>query len=377
MNAAVVWEQGGRFELVDLELAPLRAGEVRVRLVAVGVCHADLIARDQMYPVHLPAVLGHEGAGIVEAVATDVTSLVIGDHVLLSFNFCGECSHCFAGYPGNCVHTAAYNFGGLRLDGGTSLHAGDQPVASWFFGQSSFAERVNVEARIATRVGRDVSLALAAPLGCSFMAGMGAVWNTLNPQQGEGIAIFGVGGVGASAVAAARATGCDPVIAIDVSERNLTVARKLGATHVVNATAEDPVIAIRAITNGAGIAHAVDASGVALVFGQLIDSLAVRGHGVMVGAPPPGETMPLQLNRALSDGLRLSFVLEGDAEPRTFIPRALDAITSGDIDLSPLITYFRFDEINEAIARLEAGDVAKAVLLFDYTSGGVDDDGRH
>lgn len=367
VRAAVAVRAGADFEFQSLSLEPLRDGEVRVRMVATGICHADVIARDQVYPVPLPAVLGHEGAGVVDAVGEGVEDLRPGDHVVLGFNYCARCRHCLGGFPGDCEHTAAYNFGGFRPDGTSPLRSPVAPVAGWFFGQSSFATYSNVPAHIAVKVDRRLPLDVLAPLGCGVMTGTGAVWNVLKPQPGTSLAVFGAGAVGMSALLAARLTGCFPLIAIDVVPERLALATQLGASHVIDASSGDVVAQVQAITAG-GVDHAVDAAGPSAVFGQLIDSLGTRGHGVLVGAPPPGELLPVDLNASLGRGRRLSFVLEGDAQPQVHIPRLVSLITSGALDFSPMVKYFPFKEINTAIRAASSGTVVKPVVVFDAES---------
>lgn len=364
VEAAVAVRAGAELEFQSLTLAPLRAGEVRVRMVATGICHADVIARDQVYPVPLPAVLGHEGAGVVDAVGEGVPDLRPGDHVVLGFNYCARCRHCLSGFPGNCEDTAAYNFGGFRPDGTSPLQGPEGRVAGWFFGQSSFATFSHVPTHIAVKVDSRLPLEALAPLGCGVMTGTGAVWNVLNPQPGTSLAVFGAGAVGMSALLAARLSGCFPLIAVDVVPERLALATRLGASHVIDASSGDVAAQVISITDG-GVDHAVDAAGPTAVFGQLIDSLGTRGHGVLVGAPPPGDLLAVDLNASLGRGRRLSFVLEGDAQPQVHIPRLVSLIASGALDFSPLVKYFPFKEINAAIEAASSGTVVKPVVVFD------------
>ena len=367
--SAVVERSGGPFVLSDVELAELRPDEVRVRLVATGMCHADLICRDQIFPVPLPAVFGHEGAGIVEEIGSAVQRLKRGDQVVIGFNYCGTCRFCRNGFPGNCETTHAHNFGGVRPDGSSPLSIHDQQISGWFFGQSSFATHANVSERIAVRVETTMPLRYVAPLACGAMTGIGAVWNVLRPSPGSSITILGTGAVGQSAIAGARLAGCETIIAVDVVPSRLALAREMGATHVVNARDTDPVEEVMSITGGQGSELALDAAaGAPTAFRQMLDMLSVRGHGVLVGSPDPGDEVQLDLSRYLNAGKRVSFVLEGDSEPQTFIPRAVKLMESGRLDLSPMMAFLPFDAIEDAAHGSESGKYVKPVLLFDESA---------
>ena len=235
VTAAVVRDQEQPFEIEELELEKPRAGEVLVRVVATGMCHTDLIVRDQWYPVPLPVVLGHEGAGIVERVGEGVTKLEPGDHVVLTFASCGRCANCLRGKPTYCLQFFGLNFGGARLDGSNALGKEGEPVHDRFFGQSSFATYAIATERNAIKVRDDTPLELLGPLGCGIQTGAGGVMNSLAPEAGTSMAIFGAGAVGMSAVMAARIVGCATVVAIDIIPERLELARELGATHTIDA----------------------------------------------------------------------------------------------------------------------------------------------
>ena len=229
VRAAVARKPHSPFALEELELGSPRAGEILVRIVACGMCHADLIARDQDMPVPHPIVAGHEGAGVIEGVGMGVEAFQEGDHVLLSYSACHHCESCLSGHPAYCDEAIPRNFGGARPDGSTSLTSDSGPVHSHFFGQSSFASHVVAPARNAIAVPVDAPLDLYAPLGCGIQTGAGAVINTLKVPMGSGVAVFGTGSVGLSAVMAAHATGVATVVAIDVVPERLALAQELGA----------------------------------------------------------------------------------------------------------------------------------------------------
>lgn len=366
ITAAVAVAADEPLDIRTVDLAELRPDEVRVRLVATGICHADVIARKQFYPVPLPAVLGHEGAGIVEAVGSQVSRLAVGDQVVLGFNFCGSCLTCGSGHVASCEHIASYCFGGTRPDGSSPLSIDGRTISGWFFGQSSFATHANVPERIAVKVPSDVPAALLGPLGCGIMTGTGAVMNVLAPRPGSSFAVFGTGAVGFSGMLAAKIMGCTTIIAVDVAPAKLEAALRLGATHVVNSREVDPVAAIREITDGRGVEFALDAVGVSAVFTQMADSLARRGHGALVGAAPPGDAAALDIGVLLNSAApRISLVTEGDAAPQEFIPRLVRLYRAGLLPLDQLVTTFPFSRIEEAFTALESGEVIKPVLTFD------------
>ena len=206
-TAAVVWEKERPFSMEEVEVDEPRAGEVLVRIVGVGVCHTDLIVRDQWYPVPLPAVLGHEGSGVVESVGPGVEKVRPGDHVVLSFDHCGHCANCLKGRPSYCTTFFERNFGGQRMDGSTALDKDGQALHSHFFGQSSFATYALASQNSVVKVPQDAPLESLGPLGCGVQTGAGAVLNSLKPEPGSSIAVFGTGAVGISAIMAAVAAG--------------------------------------------------------------------------------------------------------------------------------------------------------------------------
>lgn len=364
IQAAVATAPQTDLEIRELELDEPRADEVTVRLVASGVCHTDAIVRDQWYPVPLPAVLGHEGSGIVEAVGADVTDLAVGDKVVLAPASCGVCEHCIAGHPQYCVDFYGLNFGGSRTDGTKMFTADGEQVSSNFFGQSSFASVTNVRARNAVKVADDAPLELLGPLGCGIMTGSGAVLNVLQPGPGESIAVFGTGAVGLAGMLAAVAAGATTIIMVDIVQSRLDFAKELGATHVVNSKEQDAVEAIREITGGRGVQYALDTTGVPPVFAQMTKSLALRGHGVLVGAAKLGTEAPFDIGTLLTSGISISMVVEGDAVPREFIPKLISLHERGLFPFDRLVKRYAFDDINQAFADSESGATIKPVLVY-------------
>lgn len=362
--AAVVRGPGSAPVLEELELDDLRPGEVRVRMVATGVCHTDAIVRDQIYPTPLPAVLGHEGAGVVEAIGVGVSSVAPGDPVVLSMNTCGTCRHCLEGASAYCARLYEKNFGGRRDDDTTSLtDETGTAISSHFFGQSSFAAYANVDERAVVKVPADVPLELLGPLGCGIQTGAGAVMNSLHPRAGSSFVVFGAGAVGLSALLAAVAVGCSTIIAVDVNPERLVLASSLGATHVIDAREADVAARVVAATGG-GADYALETSGRSQVLRYAVDSLAVRGTVGVVGAQPPGTETSFETGLSMTRGWSLKMIIEGDSVPQVFIPRLIELWRQGRFPFDRLVQYFDVSDIAEAFHASERGDVVKPIVRF-------------
>ena len=367
VTAAVARVAREPLEIVQLELDEPRAGEVRVRMVATGVCHTDALVRDQLLPTPLPAVLGHEGAGVVDAVGAGVTTVSPGDHVVLGFDSCSSCANCRSGHPAYCENFPARNFGGRRPDGSTALSEpkvdGGTVVSSHFFGQSSFASFANVSERSVAKVSKSVPLEILWPLGCGLTTGAGAVLTVLRPEAGSSIVIFGTGAVGCSALLAAVVANCSTIIMVDIVPGRLELALELGATHVVDSRTEDAVEAVKRVTGG-GAQFALDTTGNARVFRQMVDSLAVRGHGVLVGAAAAGTDAAVDIGTFLTQSPTISGVIEGDAVPQSFIPLLVELYQAGRFPFDKLVKSYPFERINEAFDDSAKGLTIKPVVVF-------------
>ncbi|MCW2381435.1 MULTISPECIES: NAD(P)-dependent alcohol dehydrogenase [unclassified Sphingobium] len=344
--------------LETLELEAPRAGEMLVRMVAVGICHTDLHEHPGRHAPH-PIVLGHEGAGVVEALGEGVRGFAVGDHVLLSGSSCGVCPSCVAGRPTYCDLAMPMNFGGKRLDGSTALACGDERIHSHFFGQSSFATHSIVPERTAVKVDKDIPLELLAPLGCGVITGAGSVIEALKVGAGDTIAIFGVGGVGLSAVMAAKLVGAKRIVAVDINPGRLELARELGATDAIRSDGEDVAKQIRAVT-GRGVDFTFNTTTVPAVHTMALECLAMNGIAGFVAAPR-GEWAPAMFPM-LAGGKQLRGILGGDANPRTFLPMLIDYWRQGRFPFDRLIETYAFDEIGKAFHDCEAGTVIKPVL---------------
>jgi aryl-alcohol dehydrogenase len=363
--AAVVAEKGAPFSLEEVELDEPRADEVIVRMVATGLCHTDLSVRAQYIPFPLPGVLGHEGAGIVEAVGSDVRRVAPGDHVLATFSSCGHCAHCTSGKPAYCHTFIPDNLiGGTRRDGSRTIRWKGQEINGHFFGQSTLARHALIDERSLVKVDPSASLKTLAPLGCGIQTGLGAVLNTLKPEPGSTVVVFGAGGVGLAAVMGAVLTGATSIVAVDLVASRLELARELGATDVIDASKVDAVDAIRDMTGGLGVPYTLECTGVIDVVSQAVDVLAPLGTCALIGAPPAGSTLPVNVQYML-DGRSIVGVTEGSSDPEVFITAMVRLHETGRLPLEKMIRHYPFEEIERAAADAHSGDTIKPVLVFD------------
>ncbi|WP_207841208.1 NAD(P)-dependent alcohol dehydrogenase [Williamsia soli] len=364
ITAAVARQTGEPLTIENLDLDDLHPNEVRVKLVATGVCHTDAIVRDGVYPTPLPAVLGHEGAGIVEAVGSEVYTVEAGDHVVLSAAYCGKCVQCRAGRMAYCENLFAEDFGGRRHDGTTALSDAGGPISSHFFGQSAFATYANVVENSVIKVDRSAPLATLAPLGCGLQTGAGAVLNDLRPAPGSSIAVFGTGAVGSAAIMAAQIAGCTTIVAIDLHDSRLELASTIGATHTVNGRTGDVVEEIAKITGGKGLDYAIDTTAVPSVLRQAADSLGIGGTVALVGAAAPGTEVTFEIGASLVKGWTFKTIIQGSSVPQQFIPRLVDLWSQGRFPFDKLIENYTLDDINTAFADSENGSTIKPVVVF-------------
>lgn len=363
-RAAVVETGGAPFTLSDVELDELRPNEVLIRMVATGLCHTDLSVASGGLPFPLPGVLGHEGAGIVEQVGSAVTAVQPGDHAILSFTSCGACANCRDGHPAYCATWLPSNLiGGTRSDGSSTLSRNGQTVGGHFFGQSSFSERSIVDERSVIKVDSTVPLELIAPLGCGVQTGVGAVWNVLAPRAGSTVVVLGAGAVGLSAVMAAAMSPATNVVAVDRVAERLDLARELGATHTVDASVRSLAEAIAEITDGVGADGIVETTGNTTVLRQGVDALAARGTLVIVGAPPFGSEVALDVNAMLGGKTVVGLTL-GDSETQTLIPALVSLVRQGRLPIDRIITEYPFADIGQAVQDMAAAKTIKPVLRF-------------
>jgi aryl-alcohol dehydrogenase len=360
-TSARVAQDGGPgqgLEIEDIEIEAPRPDEVIVKLVSAGICKTDEHAFSQVSP---PAVLGHEGAGVVEQVGEAVTKVQPGDSVVMTFATCGVCPRCRRGQVAYCDRFIELNFTGRRPDGSSALSAHGEVVGGHFLGQSSFATHALAHERSLVRVDGTSDLRSLGPFGCGFQTGAGAVINALHPPAGSSIAVFGAGAVGMAAISASSLVGCDPIVAIDISATRLETAWRFGATAVIDATSSEVAAQLASLAPG-GLDYALDTTGVAGVLRQAVDALNTRGTCGMIGAGPSDE---LVLDwRTVLNGRTITGIIGGSSIPEVFIPKLLSLYRSGKFRADELIEYFPFEAINTALEAGARGSVVKPVLTF-------------
>ncbi|UPM44481.1 NAD(P)-dependent alcohol dehydrogenase [Halocatena salina] len=363
IEAAVVREQEGPFEIESLTLEDPRQKEVLVRIVGTGICHTDLTVRDGNYPPDPPVVLGHEGAGIVESVGNRVAAVEPGDRVALTFNYDGTCPNCRQGDVAYCESFFEQNFGGTRFEDDSSpISDNGDPINANFFGQSSFATHAIAHEENVIPVTDDLPLELAGPLGCGVQTGAGAVMNSLTVTPGSSLVVFGTGTVGLSAIMAGQVVGAKDIIAVDLVDSRLELASDLGATMTVNPqSVADVVETVRKATDN-GADYAVESTGVTDVLRQAFDSLAKLGTVGVPGAPPLGTEVSLDVNSFVTTGRSVRGVTEGDSYPKEFIPTLIDLYQQGRFPFDEFVEYYEFEDIDNAIEDAENGETIKPIL---------------
>ncbi|MFE5240325.1 MULTISPECIES: S-(hydroxymethyl)mycothiol dehydrogenase [unclassified Streptomyces] len=331
-------------------------GEALVKVLACGVCHTDLHYREGAIGDDFPFLLGHEAAGIVEAVGRDVQDVAPGDFVILNWRaVCGRCRACRRGEPWYCfdTHNATQK---MRLADGTPL----TPA----LGIGAFAEKTLVAAGQCTKV-PEVRPEVAGLLGCGLMAGLGAALNTAPVRRGQSVAVIGCGGVGNAAIAGARLAGASRIIAVDIDDRKLEPARTFGATHTLNSRTDDPVAGIRALTDGFGADVVLDAVGRPETYRQAFEARDLAGVVVLVGVPTPGVTVELPLLDVFGRGGALKSSWYGDCLPSRDFPMLIDLYRQGRLDLDAFVTEtIAPDAVENAFAKMHAGEVLRSVVVF-------------
>lgn len=360
-KALTVSEAGGGFVLDWLRLDAPRSGEVTVRVEASGLCHTDLHAMGGKYPVRFPAVFGHEGAGVVEAVGPDVEGLAEGDRVALAPDHCGACKQCRSGRPAYCAEIPSLCFAGRRRDGTTAFSGEGGPVSSHFFGQSSLAQLSNVSARCVVPIDQDVPFEVAAPLGCAGQTGVGTILNELRAVAGETVAVFGVGAVGLFSVMAAVAVGCE-VLAVDRDPSRLELAAQVGAHRQVRAEQGRSLAEVIRGLVPPGIDHAVDTTGVPAVIEQAFLSLGYCGSLALVGASSGSDAVSLPVGGQVRRGWRLYSVIEGGAVSAKMIPQMVEMWRSGKLPVERVVEVFDMGDASTALSGMRSGRVVKPVI---------------
>lgn len=364
VTAAVINRTNAPYQLEELQLGTLQPDEVNVKLVASGICHSDEALRVGDRAFTFPAVLGHEGAGIVEEVGRAVTGVKPGDHVVMSYAWCGQCPQCRHGHPSHCHQWASLNEGGFRPDGSAIFTKKEGTPVANFFSQSSFATHTLTRFNNLVVLDKKTDLRLVAPLGCGLLTGAGTVFNGLKPAPGSTIAIFGTGAVGFGAIMAAKIAGCSTIIAVDIHDSRLDLAKSLGATDVINSKSQDAVAAIRRLTLGAGVNASVDTTGLSAVMKSALDVLAIGGTLAPVAVTRHEITFNT-MRDLVASSRRMIGVLMGDAVPQTSIPQLIEYHARGLFPIEKLIKFYDFKDINQAREDSASGVTIKPVLIID------------
>ncbi len=362
-RAAILVDVNKKWQLEKVEVDPPKNAEVVVRMLASGICHLDASVGHGSVPHAVPVILGHEGAGIVETVGSGVSKVKPGDRVVVAaLPHCGRCKFCVQGKPFWCPSMMPLSFGGTLLDGTRRYRKGSQEI-SHFFCQSSLSEYAVVPEGLLVKVAADLPLEKLGPLGCGVQTGAGAVLNTAALRYGESAAVFGCGGVGLSAVMGARLAGAIPLIAVDVLDARIELAKELGATHGLNASKVNPVEEIKKIT-GNGVDYAFECVGKAETLRQAIDAIRTPGGtAVITGAAAVGTEIKLESMELLQKTIKGN--IEGSSVPDVFIPTLADFWREGRFPFDRLISkVYALDEVNNAIADMEAGTVVKPLIRF-------------
>ena len=364
IRALVVEAKDAPFELQEIELAEPGRGEALVRIAASGVCHTDVITRAGDMPMPFPCVLGHEGSGTIEKVGPGVTTLAPGDKVIIGWPWCGECRNCLDGHPRYCLRTGDALVSGRRfkgeLKGTTAYFRGGKEINGHFFGQSSFATHSVVSADALVKVPGDVPLELLGPLACGLATGAGAVLNEARPKLGDSILVVGVGAVGLAAVMAARNSGVTKIIAADVHDNRLEMARDFGATHTINSKTSNLVEEVAKIT-GSTVDFAFDCTGVIPVIETMAQTVGMLGTLVLVGGAPAGASFSLDHLSTLW-GKRVIGVLGGGGRSGQLIPALVELHQQGRFPFDRLVQYYELDQIDQALADSKSGKVIKPIL---------------
>ncbi|WEO99580.1 S-(hydroxymethyl)mycothiol dehydrogenase [Streptomyces sp. FXJ1.172] len=357
VRAVVARSKGAPVSLETIVVPDPGPGEALVRIEACGVCHTDLHYREGGISDDFPFLLGHEAAGVVEAVGEGVTDVAPGDFVILNWRaVCGQCRACLRGRPWYCFNTHNAEQKMTLLDG-TEL--------SPALGIGAFAEKTLVAAGQCTKVDRTASAAAAGLLGCGVMAGIGAAINTGNVGRGDTVAVIGCGGVGAAAIAGSNLAGAAKIIAVDIDDRKLATATRLGATHTVNSRQTDAVDAVRELTGGFGADVVIDAVGRPETYRQAFYARDLAGTVVLVGVPTPEMKLDLPLLDVFGRGGALKSSWYGDCLPSRDFPMLIDLYLQGRLDLDAFVTEtIALDDVEKAFERMHGGDVLRSVVVL-------------
>lgn len=371
IQAAVAFDSGGPFTTTTLGLKAPAADQIRIRIVATSVCHTDIMTKREGL-CSFPIVLGHEGAGVVDALGEDVTGFAVGDHVVLSYDYCGHCRQCNNHKPSYCKDHGSLNFAGVRPDGSKTHRSEGSDTADVFgsfFQQSSFASYALSHASNTIKVDRSLPLARLAPLGCGVQTGAGTVLNTLQVESDASLVVFGCGCVGLSAIMAAKVAGAKHIIAVDINPARLHAATDLGATHAIApGDFADPLALVehvKSLAESDGCHYAIDTTGIPQVLRQAFDCCGPLGVTAMIAPGVPGTEVSIEM-LGLLPGKSLRGVIQGDSVSKTFIPKLIELWQQGLFPFEKLITeYHGIDSLDAAAQAMQRGEVIKPVVIID------------
>ncbi len=361
MRAAVCREFGAPLRLEELELRPPQADEVRVRLRACAVCHSDILMLRGAWGGDLPAVYGHEAAGVVEEVGPGVLTVETGDHVVVTLvRACGRCASCLRGEPSLCEDWPL-----LPISQRSPLATRDGEVVAQGLRTAAFAESALVHVSQVVRVPRELALECAALLACGVVTGVGAVLNTARVEVGATTAVIGAGGVGLNVVQGARLAGAAVVLAVDLLESKLAAAASFGATHTVQAGRDDVAREVASLTSGRGLDYVFVAAGSTAAVEQGLELLRRGGMLVVVGMPPSGAKAAIEAERVADHGLRIVGSKMGSARPNLDVPRLVELYRNGRLKLDELVSgRYALEDVEEAVASSERGEALRSVIVL-------------
>lgn len=360
MRAAVLEAAPGELVIADVSVDKPGPGEVLVRTAAAGLCHSDLHFMENLWPTPCPCVLGHESAGVVEAVGPDVTYVQPGDHVITCLSaYCGECDYCLTGRLYLCNNRAVLE----RQGGGTPRLSRAGETVHQFMRLSSFAEMMLIHQHALVRITKDMPLDRAALIGCGVTTGVGAVFRTAKVEAGATVAVIGCGGIGLNCIQGARIAGAGRIIAVDLNPSKLEMAQTFGATDVVNAADGDPVAQVKELTGG-GVEYSFEAIGLKVAAEQAFRMLKAGGTATVIGMIPFGTNIELHGAELLSEK-KIQGSNMGSNRFRVDMPRYIDLYLQGRLKLDELVSArITLDDINEGFATMKGGSVARSVIVF-------------
>lgn len=365
IKAAVLTTPNTPLTIETLTLEAPKDGEVLVKVAACGVCHSDyhVMSGTTQHPV--PAVCGHEGAGVVEVVGAGVTRVKPGDHVALSWTpDCGTCFYCQRGNPNLCETFTEPIWAGTMLDGTTRLHHGKDPVYL-YCGLGTFSEMLCIPEQSCIPIKKEIPLKVAALVGCAVATGVGAVMYTAGVRPGESVVVLGCGGVGLNVIQGAALSGANPIIAVDLNETKMTMAKRFGATHALLSD-DDTLAAIRALTGGRGADYAFEAVGLPKLQEFAMDAVRPGGMAVLAGLSPMGSATNLPGSIITRQEKTIKGSYYGTVNPARDFPLLLDLYLAGKLDLESLISQeYRLPEINTAFDAMMGGEVARGIIVFE------------